>query len=461
MRLLSLTIMSTLVVGCQNASADADSQNGKVLFAAQCVSCHVDKGLAGPVHWDSLKASKSEADITEIILSGLPDRGMPAFGDALNGSQINDILAYVKQQDDPDLITIPPITDVIDRSGEVTVETFVDNISAPWGLAFLPHDQGLLFTEISGQLKRATADNIIEITGLPEVQYGGQGGLLDVAIDPDYAETGWVYLSFSEPLYAGARKAMTTLIRGKITDDKWRDEEVIFKAKSDHYIGTPIHYGSRITFDDDGHVFLSIGDRFKRDQAQDITRPNGKIHRLNKDGSIPADNPFVKDEKAYASIYSYGHRNPQGLIFHPETQQLWSTEHGPKGGDELNLIKRGDNYGWPVISHGRNYSGTELTPFTAKAGMRQPVSHWTPSIAVCGLDVYQGSLFPEWQGRLMVGALKYQQLRIVDVTDGQYQGEEIILNQQGRVRDVTTGPDGAIYVALPEKIVRLTPKKGE
>jgi len=191
--------------------------------------------------------------------------------------------------------------------------------------------------------------------------------------------------------------------------------------------------------------------------AQDITRPNGKIHRINRDGSIPDDNPFVDKTEAYSSIFSYGNRNPQGLIF--ANGKLWETEHGPKGGDELNHIKPGVNYGWPVISYGRNYNGTELTPYTHKEGMEQPVSQWNPSIAACGLDVYQGSLFSDWQGDLLVGALRYEELRLVELEDGEYVGERILLKGKGRVRDVTIGPDGAIYVVLnePGEILRLTP----
>ena len=191
--------------------------------------------------------------------------------------------------------------------------------------------------------------------------------------------------------------------------------------------------------------------------AQDLSKPNGKIHRIMRDGSIPKDNPFLNNSKAYPSIFTYGNRNPQGTIVHPETQVVWETEHGPKGGDELNVIRSGVNYGWPEISYGRNYSGTVLTPYTALTGMAQPASQWTPSIAVCGLDVYTGDLFPEWKGRLMAGSLKNQTVRLIDVNGADYISEAVLIKDEGRVRDVTTGPDGAIYVALPNRIVRLSP----
>ena len=234
---------------------------------------------------------------------------------------------------------------------------------------------------------------------------------------------------------------------------------MLFESKPEHYIRASQHFGSRITFDDDGHVFFSIGERGQKDMAQDITLPNGKVHRLMRDGSTPKDNPFIGNTKAYPSIFSYGNRNPQGLIYVDGT--LWETEHGPRGGDELNIIKAGKNYGWPEISYGRNYSGTELTPYTHLPDMEQPESQWTPSIAACGLDVYDGNLFKDWNGYLLAGALKYQELRLIEVKDGAYVSEQILLKGHGRVRDVTTGPDGAIYVVLngPDQILRLTPQE--
>ena len=232
----------------------------------------------------------------------------------------------------------------------------------------------------------------------------------------------------------------------------------MFQAKDAHYVNRRHHFGSRITFDAAGHLYFSIGDRGIMKDAQDVTKPNGKVHRINRDGSIPGDNPLLDNPDAYPSIYSYGNRNPQGLIIHPDTDVLWSTEHGPKGGDELNVIRPGVNYGWPEISYGINYNGTVLTEFTKKPGMAQPISQWTPSIAVCGLGVYTGDMFPDWKGRLLVGSLRNETVRLVSVKDDEYISELTLLEGEGRVRDITTGPDGAIYVALPQKIVRVTPK---
>ena len=339
-------------------------------------------------------------------------------------------------------------------------EIWITGLKTPWALTFLDADNALI-TEKTGWLRRVVDGKLRDkpVVGTPEVWSGGQGGLLDVAIDPDYADNGWVYLTFSHPLEAGSDMAMTKLVRGKITGNVWSDEQVLFAAKPEHYIKGRVHFGSRISFDDKGHVFFSIGERGQKDMAQNVTVPNGKVHRLMRDGSIPKDNPFVGQVDAYKSIFSYGNRNPQGLVWTDGV--LWETEHGPKGGDELNIIKSGGNYGWPVISYGRNYSGTELTPYTHMDGMEQPVSQWTPSIAANGLDVVSGDMFKDWDGYLLAGALKYRELRLIKVDGSRYISEQILLKDKGRVRDITMGPDGAIYVVLngPGQVLRLTPKK--
>lgn len=337
---------------------------------------------------------------------------------------------------------------------------WVRGLKSPWALEFMDAKNALI-SEKSGKLRRVVDGKLLAdpVVGTPEVWSGGQGGLLDVAIDPDYTDNGWIYMTFSHQLEPGSNKAMTKLVRGKITGNVWSDEQVLFAAKPEHYIKGRVHFGSRITFDNKGHVFFSIGERGQKDMAQDVTRPNGKVHRLMQDGSVPKDNPLLGNTKAYPSIFSYGNRNPQGLVW--TNGVLWETEHGPKGGDELNIIKSGANYGWPVISYGRNYSGTELTPYTHMDGMEQPVSQWTPSIAACGLEVVSGDLFKDWNGYLLAGALKYRELRLIKIDGTRYISEQVLLKGKGRVRDITMGQDGAIYVVLngPGHVLRLTPKK--
>ncbi len=353
-------------------------------------------------------------------------------------------------------VAVAAVTDVPDMTSRVKIETWIDDLDQPWGFTFTA-PQTALITQKSGELFLYENGKLNAISNVPEVNDGRQGGLLDVTLDPNWPAEDWIYLSLSHPKTPGSNAAMTQIIRAKINGSELTNIEVLFQAKDEDYIQTGFHYGSRITFDKAGYLYFSIGDRGIMNDAQDLTKPNGKVHRINRDGSIPADNPFVDTPGAYPSIYSYGNRNPQGLIIHPQTGVLWSTEHGPRGGDELNVIRSGVNYGWPEISYGINYDGSVLTEFTQKPNMAQPISQWTPSIAVCGLDIYEGSLFPEWKGKLLAGALAYEELRLVTVKGGEYVSEGIVLQQEGRVRDVTSGPDGAIYVATESQILRLTP----
>ena len=353
-------------------------------------------------------------------------------------------------------VAVTPVVEAADMTSSVKIETWIDDLDEPWGITFTA-PQTALITQKSGALFLYKDGVLTAISNVPEVYDERQGGLMDVTLDPNWPEQDWIYLSLSHPKMPGSEEAMTQIIRAKLSGTELTNIEVLFQAKDEDYVKTGFHYGSRITFDKAGLLYFSIGDRGIMKDAQDITKPNGKVHRINRDGSIPEDNPFVDTPDAYPSIYSYGNRNPQGLIVHPQSGVLWSTEHGPKGGDELNIIRSGVNYGWPEISYGINYNGTVLTEFTQKPGMAQPISQWTPSIAVCGLDVYQGSLFSEWDGKLLAGALAYEEVRLVTVKGGDYVSEAIILQQEGRVRDVTTGPDGAIYVANESQILRLTP----
>jgi glucose/arabinose dehydrogenase len=284
-----------------------------------------------------------------------------------------------------------------------------------------------------------------------------------VAVDPDYAENGWIYLAYSHALEAEAGQkrppAMTRIVRGRLKDHAWVDQEVIYEAPHATYRTTRHHYGCRIVFDPDGYLYFGIGDRGAQDQAQDLGKPNGKMHRLHRDGRVPRDNPFVWRDGALASIYSYGHRNPQGLAVHPVTGRVWDTEHGPMGGDELNLITPGRNYGWPVVTYGLNYNGTVISELTRKEGMEVPNLYWKPSIAVCGLDFYRGDKFPKWKNRLLVGALKYEEVDLLDIEGDRVIHQETILKNAGRVRDVACGPDGLVYVVLnqPGMVLRLSP----
>lgn len=457
---ISILLLSACQAAQTTAIADPAIQRGFEAYQQYCVSCH-GAGLAGgqapSLADDNWEYGGTDADILKIINEGIEDVGMPEFA-ALTEQEKQDLLVYIRSGGT--LKTTMPIDDVPSVADQVQIEDWATGLNAPWGVHFVGHDMALV-TEKSGKLWQVSSKARMEITGIPVSVDKGQGGLMDVATDPDYANNSWVYLSFTHADET-SKNLMTKVVRGKVVAQGdglvWTQEQTLFQAKPEHYISTGRHFGSRITFDDNGHLYFGIGDRGKKDMAQDISKPNGKIHRIMRDGSIPKDNPFVDNLEAYASIFTYGNRNPQGTIVHPDTQVVWETEHGPKGGDELNSIKSGVNYGWPEISYGRNYNGTVLTPHTALPGMAQPISQWTPSIAVCGLDVYTGDLFPNWKGRLMAGSLRNQSVRLIEVDGENYLGEAVLIKDQGRVRDVTTGWDGAIYVALPNKIVRISPK---
>ena len=420
---------TVLLTACQAATAEkrpmtnmvvdtAAALRGQAIYAEYCSSCHgkdLEGGAAPSMADDVWAYGGSEAEIRLSITSGIEDIGMPEFGSAFSEKQISDLVTYVKNGSTVKAIKpIKAIEDVPSVEDQVKVENWATDLNEPWGVHFIADDTALI-TEKRGKLWQVSSDS-------------------------------------------DSKALQTKIVRGQIKDGTLAGEQTLFQAKPEDYIKTGFHFGSRITFDDKGHLYFGIGDRGIQDEAQDLTRPNGKIHRIMRDGSIPKDNPFVDVKGAYPSIYSYGNRNPQGTIVHPETGILWETEHGPRGGDELNVIKSGVNYGWPKISYGINYNGTELTPHTALPGMAQPAAQWTPSIAVCGLDVYTGDLFPEWKGRLLAGGLAFETVRLIEVDGETYVGEAKLLQDKGRVRDVTTGPDGAIYVALPSRIVRISPK---
>ena len=344
-----------------------------------------------------------------------------------------------------------------------------DGLRYPLSMAFLP-DGSLLVAEKFGTLRRVR-DGVVSptpIAGVPTVYSGGQGGLHDVALHPDFARNGLVYLAFAKAMDDG--RATTALARGTLVGDTLRDVRELFVARTDSRAGQ--HFGGRLAFDGAGHLFLSVGDRgaspsgdLEKHPAQDVSNHQGTIVRLTLDGDVPPDNPFVATPNARPEIWSYGHRNPQGLVYDAVSGTLWETEHGPRGGDELNVVRAGANYGWPVITYGRNYSGTSITSERERAGMEQPVTYWVPSIATSGLLLYTGDAFPAWRGSLFVGGLAGEQLARVMVDGPKKTGEETLLSGAvGRIRDVRQGPDGFIYLALdrdggPGTIVRLEPER--
>ncbi len=335
-------------------------------------------------------------------------------------------------------------------------EVVVPELETPWGMAFLPSG-GILVTEKRGELLLVENGITTSIQNVPNVSYRGQGGLLDVELHPNFNENHWVYLSYASP-EGEETGAHTAIARGQLKGNSLENFEVLYKASPNTRGGN--HFGSRIEFDNEGYLYFTIGERDIRDvNPQDITRDGGKVYRLHDDGSIPKDNPFVNTPNAKPAIYSYGHRNPQGMAIHPKTGKIWTGEHGPQGGDEINEIRPGNNYGWPVICYGVNYGGAPITDKTHEEGMEQPIYYWVPSIAPCGIDFVTSDKYPEWQNSLLVSSLKFQYLEFLKLENDRVVKREKILEDIGRVRCVRQAPDGYVYVAVEGVgIVKIIPK---
>lgn len=350
--------------------------------------------------------------------------------------------------------------------GTMRPQLVTTGLENPWGMAFLPTGD-ILITEKSGTIRiirksnetTSTGYKLAEkkVTGLPQIKAQGQGGLLDIELHPEFPRNNWLYLTFSDPR-GSSNGANTSLLRAELRDWQLINQKLIYRAEPNSREGQ--HFGSRIEFGADGKIYFSVGDRGQRDLLpQRLDLDGGKIYRLNDDGSIPSDNPFVGKSHILPAIFSFGHRNPQGLALNKQTGELWSHEHGPKGGDELNIIRAGANYGWPEITYGRNYIGTKITEETARAGMKQPLTHWTPSIAPCGMDFIEGNKYPGWEGDIILGSLKFGYLLRLDIEGNKVKSQEIVASGLGRVRNVKQGPDGWIYVAVEGKgLFKLVPK---
>jgi len=351
------------------------------------------------------------------------------------------------------------------------VVTVVEGLVNPWAMAFLPSGD-MLVTERAGRLRIVRNGRLLPdpVAGLPAIRGGNQGGLLDVVLHPDFAANKLVYISYSKPSDDTTR-GTTAVIRGRFENDRLTNVEEILVAEV--WSEGRGHYGSRLAFDRDRYLFVSIGDRqvppmgdLDAHPSQSLATHHGKVLRLHDDGRVPTDNPFVGRDGALPQIWSYGHRNQQGLIVHPETNEVWATEHGPQGGDELNRIQAGRNYGWPVIGYGVNYrSGTNIHSGTIREGMEQPAKIWVPSIATSGLLLYTGDKFPGWRGSLFSGGMVGEVLSRLTLDGQRVTGEEQLVQRRGRIRDVRQGPDGFIYLALddrggaPSAIVRLEPAR--
>jgi glucose/arabinose dehydrogenase len=460
-----------------------------VLYSEVCAGCHGASVSAGPrgasLFDDEWVHGGDDESILKNIREGFPAAGMPPFKDALTEQQIWQTVAYIRLQagnlkDQPQYVPDPDGQVIKSEKQTFKMEIVARNLETPWALAFLP-DGRLLITERPGRLRIVDHGKLLPdaVKGLPKVWEKQDGGLFDVEVHPQYSRNGWIYLSYSEtlpgyvpppaaaadttttaptttnapPQQAGGRgrggppdpPSMTVIVRGKINkDNQWIAQQLLFRAPADVYNSSNAHYGSRFIFDKENHLFFSLGDKQQMMDAQDLSKPTGKIHRINDDGTVPAGNPFAKTPNALPTIWSYGHRNPQGLAWDPVTGKLWESEHGPSGGDEINIIEPGHNYGWGVITMGVQPGITKRS----EPGMEQPIVYYTPTLAPSAIAFYTGDKYPGWKNNLFVSGLAGQQLRRLEVDGNTVTHQEPVFTQFGRVRDVIVGPDGYLYVAL-------------
>ncbi len=440
---------------------------GEAIYLEKCASCHgrnLQGGNAQSMVDGVWQFGAGDGELFRNIKFGISAVGMPAYS-TLSDDDVNAVIRFIRDAAQREGAQRPPLPEQLaTRDYDVKVTKWIEGgLESPWALTFIDENTALI-TERPGRL-RIVRDGKLDpkpISGTPEVITFIQGGLLDVAVDPSYADNGWVYLSYS---HGNGKKddhnnpgAMTRIVRGKIKDGAWTDQEVLFEAPEGTYRYTGYHFGSRITFDKQGRLYFSIGERGLQDDAQDPKLPNGKVHRINRDGSIPADNPFADGKDGMPSVFSYGHRNPQGLATHPRSGVIWETEHGPMGGDEVNVVKAGANYGWPAITYGINYNGLAISDKQRAKGMEQPAYYWVPSIAVCGIEFCKGAEFPRWKNNLIVSGLSYETVQRLAIANGRVMHNEQLLKGAGRVRDIAVDPSGAIYAVLngPDMVVKLT-----
>ncbi len=440
--------------------APPQSKSASENYQMHCAGCHgVNLNDFVERKWIY---GKNPAKIEQIIAEGIAADGMPGYDSVLTKDEIRAlgeyILAESKSLDIKNTINKNPKNDIYGTDLKYKAEVLVSGLEIPWGIEFLPNGD-LLIAERKGTLSRLTPDKqLITISGLPEIKVIGQGGLMDLKLHPDYEQNGWLYISFSYADDNNRRASNTEIIRCRLKENRITDIESLYKGKP--AVPTNYHFGSRIAFDNEGYLYFAIGDRGRRDDfPQRLDNSNGKVHRLKDDGTIPNDNPFYTTRGAEKSIFSYGHRNIQGMALHPLTGEMWTHEHGPRGGDEINIVKPGRNYGWPVISFGINYNGTIFTNDTARAGMEQPLSYYVPSIAPCGMAFITGNRYGDWENSLLIGSLRFEYLERCIIEDNKVVGHERLLEGIGRVREVKVSPDGYIHVGVenPGRILKLIP----
>ena len=449
----------------------AVAQEGATVYGTYCAGCHgsqLQGNSAGKLIKTDWQYGRGKGAIVRNIRFGIPGTEMIAWGKALTDEQINAVADYVMASQDVPPDARRPVPEKLQTKDYVLkVEQLVTTgLHTPWGIEFVDHRRALI-TERTGQLRWLIEGRLDPepVNGIPATySQNTTGGLMDIAIDPAYTKNGWVYIAFSHTVDTPADKnarGMTKVVRGKIRGHQWVDEQTLFEAPDSLKIPGGNRWGCRFLFDREGYLYFTIGDMARAMDSQHTGKPTGKVFRIHPDGSIPEDNPWSDTEGALGALFTIGNRNVQGIALHPVTGEIWATEHGPMGGDELNILKKGANYGWPLVTYGVDYSGDIVSEETALPGMEPPVIHWTPSLGVGPAEFVSSKLFPRWENNLLVGALAFEEIRRLVIDDHQVTEQEMILKGVGRVRDLKIGPDGALYVLLnnPDLLLRITPGK--
>ncbi len=432
-------------------------------YTNYCGGCHGEKMDAFVDR--SWKHGNTRENLFKAIKHGYELEGMPSYDTTFTDEETYELSDYIltgienlkRYDNSKDVIkeNFFPSKDI-----DIRFDTIAKGIGLVWGMAFTPKGD-LIYTEKSGKLYKVDKKkNITQINGVPEVLFAQQAGLMDITLDPQFKKNNTIYISFSAFKKEGNKKLSTTAImKAVLKGNTLTEQKIIFEALP--YLEPTIHYGCRMVFDNNGYLYFSVGDRSNyKEHPQSIRNPFGKIHRIYADGSIPKDNPFVDSIGAIGSIYTYGNRNPQGLAMHPTTGIIWEDEHGPRGGDEVNIVRKGINYGWPIISYGIDYNGTIITKITKKEGLEQPIKYWIPSIGPGGMVFVKGNKYPAWKGNLMATSMRYGYVNRCIIDGQNITGEEMLIKNMGRIRDIEQSPDGYLYISVEKGFIfKLMPIK--
>ena len=460
------SLFASLILACSMVHA----QVGETIYKNYCAGCHgsqLQGNTASKLIKTDWQYGRGKGAIVRNIRFGIPQTEMIAWNAVLKDHEINALADFiVASQEVPPNAPRPVPSKLTTADYVLKVQVLVkEGLSTPWGIEFVDDDRALI-SERTGGLRWMVRGQLDPqpIKNLPNTySQHTTGGFMDIAVDPAYEANGWIYLAYSQtdddPSGKDAR-GMTKIVRGKINDHEWTSQQTIFEVPDSLKISGGNRWGCRFLFDRQGFLYFTIGDMARAADSQNPAKPTGKTFRIHPDGRVPDDNPNVDGKNGLQAIYTIGNRNVQGLAQHPATGAIWATEHGPMGGDELNILKKGMNYGWPLVTYGVDYSGEIVSETTEMQGIQSPVLHWTPSIGVCSAEFVTGDMFRKWKNQLLVGALSFEEIRLLRIDGEKVSGQEVILKGVGRVRDLKIAPDGALFVLLnnPDMVLRITPE---